>query len=134
LVVDDEEQFLKFVKSGFEKRNNLNCFVAMNGFDAMRILGERWIDVVLLDLKMPETNGIHVLRKVKKAHPMIEVIMVTGHASMESVVECLKLGAYDYLMKPQSIIELEAKVKEAFDRKTAKEEKLRREKVDKILR
>jgi DNA-binding NtrC family response regulator len=133
LLVDDEEQFLTTAKKLMDKRG-LNTFVCTNGFDALRILKERRIDVVLLDLKMPGIGGVDVLRKIKQNHPEVEVILLTGHASVESAVEGLKVGAFDYLLKPSTIPDILDKVKEAYDRKLAKEEKARKSKVDKIIR
>ena len=133
LLVDDEEQFLTTAKKLMDKRG-LNTFVCTNGFDALRILKERRIDVVLLDLKMPGIGGVDVLRKIKQNHPGVEVILLTGHASVESAVEGLKVGAFDYLLKPSTIPDILDKVKEAYDRKLAKEEKARKSKVDKIIR
>jgi DNA-binding NtrC family response regulator len=133
LLVDDEEQFLTTAKKLMDKRG-LNTFVCTNGFDALRILKERRIDVVLLDLKMPGIGGVEVLRKIKQNHPQVEVILLTGHASVESAVEGLKIGAFDYLLKPSTIPDILDKVKEAYDRKLAREEKTRKSKVDKIIR
>lgn len=133
LLVDDEEQFLTTAKKLMDKRG-LNTFVCTNGFDALRILKERRIDVVLLDLKMPGIGGVDVLRKMKQNYPEVEVILLTGHASVESAVEGLKIGAFDYLLKPSTIPDILDKVKEAYDRKLAREEKARRSKVDRIIR
>ena len=133
LLVDDEEQFLTTAKKLMDKRG-INTFICTNGFDALRILKERRIDVVLLDLKMPGINGVEVLRKMRLHHPGVEVILLTGHASVESAVEGLKLGAYDYLMKPSTIPDIVDKVKQAYDRKMAKEEKTRKDKVQNIIR
>jgi DNA-binding NtrC family response regulator len=133
LLVDDEEQFLSTAKTLMEKRG-INTFICTNGFDALRLLKERRIDVVLLDLKMPGINGIEVLRKIKQQLPDVEVILLTGHASVESAVEGLKLGAFDYLMKPSTIPDILAKVIEAYNRKMTKEEKERKNKVDNIIR
>jgi len=133
LIVDDEEQFLATTKKLLDKRG-VNTFVSSNGFDALRLLKERRIDVVILDLKMPGINGVEVLRKIKQNYPDIEVILLTGHASVETAVEGLKLGAFDYLMKPSTIPEIIEKVREAYDRKLVKEEKARKSKVDNIIR
>ncbi|RJP16598.1 MAG: response regulator [Candidatus Abyssobacteria bacterium SURF_5] len=119
LIVDDEERFLATYRKLLEKRG-ISTSTCTNGLDALRILKESPIDVVLLDVKMPGIDGIEALRKIKEEHPDIEVILLTGHVSVESEVEGLKLGASGYLMKPISIEEMHLKVKDAFYKKQAK--------------
>ena len=132
LLVDDEERFLATTKVLLEKRGT-NTITATNGLDAMRILDEHRIDVVILDVKMPGMDGVEVLRKIKQKHPLVEVIMLTGHASVESAIEGLKLGAFDYVTKPCDIADLMEKVNEAYDKKQAVEEKIRKAKLDRII-
>ena len=132
LLVDDEEQFLSTTKKLLEKRA-VDTTTCTNGFDALKILEKHRIDVVILDVKMPGFDGVEVLREIKQRYPLIEVIMLTGHASVESAVEGLKLGAFDYLMKPSAIEDIVAKVQDAFDKKRAKEEQIRTVKVDRII-
>lgn len=124
LIVDDEERFLSTHKKLLEKRG-LNTDTCTNGFDALRILKELPIDVVLLDVKMPGIGGVEVLRKIKQDHPDVEVVMLTGHVGVESEMEGLKLGAFGYLTKPVTIAEIQAKVEEAFVNKRAKQERIR---------
>ncbi|MBW1699395.1 MAG: response regulator [Deltaproteobacteria bacterium] len=133
LLVDDEERFLNTTKILLEKRGVVT-FTATNGADALKVMDEHRIDVVVLDVKMPGIDGVEVLRKSKQKHPLVEVIMLTGHASVESAVEGLKLGAFDYVKKPCDISDLIAKVNEAYDRKHAMEEKIRKAQIDKIIR
>lgn len=132
LLVDDEERFLSTSKLLLEKRG-IDVATATNGPDALKILGERGIDVVILDVKMPGMDGAAVLRRVKQDHPLVEVIMLTGHASVESAVEGLKLGAYDYLMKPVDIPTLIEKAREALEKKRRMEEKIRNAKIERII-
>jgi YesN/AraC family two-component response regulator len=80
--------------------------------------------VIVLDIKMPGMGGIETLKKIKEKFPLIEVIMLTGHATVDSAIDGIKLGAYDYLMKPCDIEELIGKVEEAAQKKQAHEEKL----------
>ncbi len=133
LLVDDEERFLNTTKILLEKRG-IVTFTAANGLDGLKVMGEHRIDVVILDVKMPGVDGVEVLRKAKRKHPLVEVIMLTGHASVESAIEGLKLGAFDYLLKPCNISDLIAKVNEAYDKKHAMEEKIQKAKIDKIIR
>lgn len=132
LLVDDEERFLSTTKILLEKRG-VNTFTATNGMDALKILDERRIDVVILDVKMPGMDGVEVLRKIRQDHPLVEVIMLTGHASVESAVEGLKLGAFDYIMKPCEVPDIMAKIQDAFSKKRAKEEKIQKAKINRII-
>ena len=132
LLVDDEERFLNTTKILLDKRG-VETHTATNGLDAMRVLDEHRIDVVILDVKMPGMDGVETLRKIKHRYPLVEVIMLTGHASAESAVEGLKLGAFDYVMKPCDISGLLEKVQEAYDKKRATEEKIRMAKVERII-
>jgi len=132
LIVDDEERFLKTTKFLLENKK-CGVFTAINGLSAMEILKNKRMDVVILDVKMPGLDGVEVLRRIKKKHPLVEVIMLTGHSTTESAIEGLKLGAFDYLIKPCDIPILLEKVKEAHDKKLAMEEKIRQVKIDKII-
>ncbi len=133
LLVDDEEMFLSTTQKLLEKRG-VKTLTCTNGYDALELLGTRRIDVVVLDIKMPGIGGIDVLSKIKQKKPDVEVILLTGHASVETAVEGLKLGAFDYLIKPATISEIMAKVEEAFAKKQAKEERTRKDKIDRIIR
>ena len=93
----------------------------------------RNVDVVILDVKMPGMDGIEVLRGIKKSYPLIEVIMLTGHATVETAIEGMKLGAYDYLMKPCELEQLMAKVEAATKKRRAHEEKIREAEIKKAL-
>lgn len=132
LLVDDEERFLETTKHLLENRG-VHTFTATNGLDAFRVLDEHQIDVVILDVKMPGLDGVEVLRKIKRKHPLVEVIMLTGHASVESAVEGLKLGAFDYIMKPCDISTMIEKAGEACSKKQAMEEKIKKAKIDNII-
>lgn len=132
LLVDDEERFLSTSRILLEKRG-IDVVTATNGPDALKILSDRRVDVVILDVKMPGMDGVAVLRRIKQDHPLVEVIMLTGHASVESAVEGLKIGAYDYLMKPADIPTLLEKAQEAFEKKRRMEEKIRKAKIERII-
>lgn len=132
LIVDDEQRFLKTTKALLEKKD-CTVFIAANGLDAMEILENERIEVVILDVKMPGLDGVEVLRRIKQRYPLIEVIMLTGHSTTESAVEGLKLGAFDYLMKPCDISVLLEKVKHAHNKRLTMEEKIRQIKIDKII-
>jgi DNA-binding NtrC family response regulator len=124
LLVDDEEAFVATLGKRLRKRGLL-CEEAHSGADALsRLESVRGIDVVVLDVKMPEMDGLEALKEVKRLHPIVEVIMLTGHATIESAIEGMKFGAFDYLMKPCDIEDLVAKVGEAAQRKADHEERI----------
>ena len=133
MIVDDDERFLNTTKSLLEKKG-VTTHIATNGADAMKILDKERVDVVILDVKMPGLDGIEALRVIKKRHPLVEVIMLTGHASAESAIEGMSLGAFDYLIKPCDVPTLVEKANEAYEKKQTQEEKIRQLKFDKIIR
>lgn len=124
LFVDDEVPFVEALSRRLDKRD-LEIIPAYSGPEALKALAEKpGIEVVILDVKMPGMDGIETLREIKKAHPLVEVVMLTGHATVETAIEGMKLGAFDYLMKPCEIEVLVAKVTEAAGRKRKQEEKI----------
>ena len=133
MLVDDEVPFVEIMTKRLEKRS-LQIISAYDGQEALEKLDKnRNVDVVILDVKMPGIGGIEVLREIKKSYPLIEVIMLTGHATVETAIEGMKLGAYDYLMKPCELEQLMAKVEAATKKRRAHEEKIREAEVKKAL-
>jgi len=124
LLVDDEVKFVETMAKRLTKRN-LNISKAHSGEEALsKLASDEKIEVVILDVKMPGMDGEEALQEIKKRHPLIEVIMLTGHATIESGIEGMKLGAFDYLMKPCDMDILMAKVDEAAIKKRRHEEKI----------
>jgi DNA-binding NtrC family response regulator len=121
LIVDDEEDFRVTVVKRLQKRN-LQVFGAESGSQALKMMSSMVFDVVVLDVKMPGMDGIETIREMKKKNPLTEVILLTGHASMESGIEGMKLGAFDYIMKPVNIDELLEKIRQAYERKLVQEQ------------
>jgi DNA-binding NtrC family response regulator len=133
LLVDDEAPFVEAMTKRLEKRD-LKIISALSGQEALDTLKEHQnIDVVILDVKMPGMDGIEALGKIKNAYPLTEVIMLTAHATVESAIEGMKLGAYDYLMKPCDIEQLIEKVGGAANKKRDHEEKIREARVREAL-
>lgn len=133
MLVDDEVPFVETITKRLQKRE-LTVITALSGDEALERLAEnRNLDVVILDVKMPGLDGIETLREMKKIYPRIEVIMLTGHATIETAIEGMKLGAYDYLMKPCDIDQLMTKVEEATRKKREHEEKIREAKVKEAI-
>ncbi len=121
LLVDDEAAFVDAMVKRLSKRD-FELLTANSGQEALDALKrDDDVDVVILDVKMPGMDGIETLKKIKSKHPLVEVIMLTAHATVESAIEGMKLGAFDYLMKPAEIDELVDKVKKAQEIKSYKE-------------
>ncbi|MCP4751653.1 MAG: response regulator [Proteobacteria bacterium] len=123
LFVDDEIEYLETLMKRMNKRG-VRVSGAASGEEALELLGRRSVDVVVLDVKMPGMDGIQTLREIKRIKPLVEVIMVTGHASMEAASEGMALGAFDYLMKPVDIDELLYKIQDAHELKRIQEDKI----------
>jgi len=111
MLVDDEERFLSTTRKLLERRG-YDVLTAAGGEEALKMLERHNIHVVILDVKMPGMDGIETLRAVKQRFPLVEVIMLTGHATVESAIEGLKSQATDYLMKPIGVDELIEKASE----------------------
>ncbi len=133
MLVDDEAPFVETMTKRLKKRD-LNVISAFSGPEALETLDKHQnVDVVILDVKMPGMDGLETLKKMKSAYPIIEVVMLTAHATVESGIEGMKLGAFDYLMKPCDMEQLMGKVKEATRKKRDHEEKIRDAHVKEIL-
>lgn len=134
LVVDDEIDFLETIVNRLNKRK-LDAKGVTSGEAAMDVLKEALYDVVLLDIKMPGgMDGIETLREIKRIQPLVEVLLLTGHASVETSIEGMKLGAFDYLLKPMKFDELLVKMAQAFEKKAAHDKKIRDAKIHELTR
>ena len=116
LVVDDEEQFLSSIKKRLEARD-FNVVAVDRGEKAIEAAKKNSFDVALVDLKMPGINGEETLRALKKDDKWLEVVILTGHGSIDSAVECTKSGAYEYLQKPCKLDELLEALKNAYQKR-----------------
>jgi len=123
MLVDDEERFLSTTQKLLTKKG-IDAVTAASGAEALETLMHKYIHVVILDVKMPGMDGNEVLKEIKRRFPLVEVIMLTGHATVESAIDGLKSGATDYLMKPTEIDDLIAKAREAFQKRLLLEEKI----------
>ena len=124
LLVDDEVPFVETITKRLEKRK-IDVKAAHSGQEALDMLAKHAdVEAVILDVKMPGMDGIETLKHIKAGFPLVEVIMLTGHATVESAIEGMKLGAFDYLMKPCDIDGLVAKLEEAVAKKRKHEEKI----------
>ncbi|PIP36794.1 MAG: two-component system response regulator [Desulfobacterales bacterium CG07_land_8_20_14_0_80_52_14] len=125
LLVDDETAFLETMNKRLTKRN-FQVKTVDSGIAALETLSENGehIEVVILDVQMPGMDGIETLTEIKRKYPLVEVIMLTGHATVASAIEGMKQGAYDYLMKPCEMEILLTKVIEAANKKRRHEQKI----------
>lgn len=114
LVVDDELDFLKLIKRRLERRN-VDVFVAPGGKEALEFMKDNPVDVAILDVRMPGLNGIETLKEMRKRFRDTEVIMLTGHGSVQSGIEGMSHGAYDYVLKPFSIDDLLERIRAACE-------------------
>ncbi len=132
LLVDDEKEFVEVLGERLETRD-FDVSMAFSGDEALQAISRQDVDVVVLDVLMPGKDGIDTLREIKELKPILEVIMLTGNATVESAVEGLKLGAFDYLMKPTETKELVAKIVKAYKRKVEQEERIRNAEIERIM-
>ena len=123
LVVDAEQEFRELTAKRLTKRG-LDASCAASGEECLAMIERHRIDVVLLDVKMPGMDGIETLRQIRQRTPLIEVVLLTGHASVDSGIEGMKLGAFDYLMKPIELDPLVDKLADAYEKKRLHEEKI----------
>lgn len=125
MLVDDEERFRETLskrlnETGYEVRG------VASGMEALDLLSAEKFDVVILDIQMPGMSGIETLSEIRSRHIGVEVIMLTGHGEVASAVEGMRLGAYDYLMKPYEYEYLVVKIQEAYKIKKDRDERLRK--------
>jgi DNA-binding NtrC family response regulator len=121
LLVDDDPDFRGSVARRFLRRG-YQVQEASGGPEALGFCERRQFDVVILDLVMPGMTGIEVLEKLKAAHPECEAILLTGQGTIETAVQAMKLGAYDYLTKPFQLAELEILIEKAYERRSLRKE------------
>jgi DNA-binding NtrC family response regulator len=133
LLVDDEQDFVEMLSLRLKEVEE-KVTVAYSGKECLETLKNKEIDVVILDIKMPGMDGMETLKEIKKRFPLVEVIMLTGHGSTETAVEGMKMGAFDYLMKPADFDDLTAKMEAARKRKEEQEERIRKAESKLLLR
>lgn len=134
LIVDDEEDFLETLTNRLNKRG-IDASGARSGEEALEKIKEKPYDVIVLDIKMPGgIDGIEALREIKKQQPLTEVLLLTGHASVETSIEGMKLGAFDYLLKPIKLEDLLKKIADALERKDSQDQKIRSAQIKKLLK
>jgi len=132
LLVDDEKDFVETLAQRLEARN-LWVIKAFGGDEAVTRVQAEEIDVVVLDMLMPGKTGIEVLREIKQIKPLVEVILLTGHATVESAIEGMTQGAFYYLMKPAEMKSLLQYIAYAYKHKAEQEHRIRQAEIDRLL-
>ncbi len=122
LIVDDEVVFTKHLSMLLTKRG-YEVAAVHDGESAIEAIMDREFDVVLLDLKMPGMDGLDTLKIIKQKKPILEVIILTGHGSVDTAIEGVDYGAFDYAMKPFVIEDLTERIRQAFERKLLHEKR-----------
>jgi DNA-binding NtrC family response regulator len=133
LLVDDEEEFLETLSQRLEMRG-LKVTGATRGEEAVHLADEQGFDAIVIDLAMPGMDGLETLRLIKKSHPDAEIIMLSGHGTVKSSIEAMKLGAEDFLEKPVDINDLLEKIDAAKNKRILILQKQSKEEIEKILK
>jgi DNA-binding NtrC family response regulator len=132
LLVDDEPEFMQLLAERLESRG-IEVDAAGSGGEALEKAGGNCYDAIILDLRMPEMDGIETLRRLLAKNPGLQVILLTGHATLQTGVEAIKLGALDFLEKPAEIHQLMEKIHEAKAQKMLLVQKESEERIRNIL-
>src|SRR5208283_823268 len=128
LLVDDEKDFVEVLAERLQNRG-FDVRQAFNGQDAINLLNQQDADVVILDVLMPGKDGVQTLSEIKQLKPLTEVIMLTGYGTIETAIQGMKFGAYDYLMKPTDTEDLVTKINRACKLKSEHEERIRQAEI-----
>ena len=132
LVVDDEKALVGMIVDTLKEVNE-NAYGAFSGEECLEVLEKQSIDVIVLDIKMPGMDGVQTLKEVNARFPLVEVIMLTGHGTIETSVECMKMGAFDYILKPADFDELVEKIRTARKKKDEQEERIQKAEAQALL-
>lgn len=132
LIVDDEEQFLEAIRKRLEVRD-FNVIAVTRGEKAVEAARSHDIDVALVDLKMPGMGGEETLKQLKQEHPCMEIVILTGHGSIDSAVDLTKAGAYSYLSKPCELDRLLQVLTEAYKKKVMNKMQVQEAKMNELL-
>ena len=132
LIIDDEPEFTEALAERMKNRG-MDVSTSSSAIEGLKNVEEKSFDVVVLDLQMPEMDGIETLKALKKKKPELQVILLTGHATVEKGIEAMKLGAMDLLEKPADLATLTEKIKKAQAKKIILVEKKAEERIKDIM-
>ncbi len=133
LIVDDEEQFLSSISRSLAMRD-FNVIAVNRGDMALEAARKQSIDIALVDLKMPGMGGQETLEALKKEHPWMEIVILTGHGTIESAAACTRSGAYSYLQKPCEFDRLIEALIQAYRQRVMNKQKIEEEKMNQLLK
>ena len=133
LIVDDEVHFLESISKSLEARD-FKVIAVDRGEKAIEAARKNPIDIALVDLKMPGINGEETLKALKAEHEWMEVVILTGHGTIDSAVECTKGGAFSFLQKPCNLDDLLEALKEAYKKKVMNRKRIKEKKMDDLLK
>jgi DNA-binding NtrC family response regulator len=133
LLVDDEEKFLNAFSQTLEARG-MKVDTATSGEDAVGRVQAKDFDAIVLELSMPGMGGLEALRKMKRENPDLQIIVLTGHGTLQAGVEAMKSGALDFMEKPVDLNKLLSRIEEAQEKKIVVLEKRHQQQVEEILR
>lgn len=133
LLVDDEKDFVESLAERLELRD-FNVSTALNGTDALNLIKENEYDVIVIDVKMPGKDGIETLTEIKNINQLPQVIMLTGHATVETAIQGMKMGAYDYIMKPTVTDDLIKLINKAYTIVEEQRDRIRRAEIENIVK
>ncbi|MDX9788047.1 MAG: response regulator [Desulfobacterales bacterium] len=132
LLVDDEKDFLDIMSERMSARD-MEVTTASSALDAIKLIENQSYDAVVLDLMMPEMDGLQALKAIKEKRPELQIILLTGHATVEKGIEAMKLGAMDLVQKPADLKVLTEKIKKAQAQRMIIVEKKAEEKIQQII-
>lgn len=133
LLVDDEEEFLEIMSERLHARG-MEVTTCTSAEAAIEQIKDTLFDAIILDFMMPGMDGFHALKEIKSSRPELQIILLTGHATVEKGVEAMKMGATDFLEKPADIEALEKKIKDASARRMLLVEKETEERIKDVIR
>ncbi len=133
LIVDDEIDFLNSITKSLEVRN-FNVIAVTRGEKAIEAAKKNALDIALVDLKMPGMDGEETLKALKKEHKWMEIVILTGHGTIDSAVECTKSGAYSFLQKPCELDELLDILRSAYKKMLMNRKDLDAERIDEMIK
>ena len=132
LLVDDEEDFLEVLAERMSSRG-IEVTTATSAAEAIRMAEKESFDAIIVDLMMPEMDGLEALKLIKEKKPESQVILLTGHATLDKGIKAMKLGAIDFMEKPADLSQLTEKIKKAHAKKMIVVEKQIEDKMKKIM-